>query len=100
MEYTGKICQQDLYSWQDDLLTISTELINIIDGERAEEICRHFQCDLSDFREYLHIKYCRIKTNGDKLRSSTDEEIAEMLAKEAAYLPSTILRWLQKEYGA
>lgn len=38
-----------------------------------------------------------IKTNGDKIRSMTDEEIAEMVAKEIAYLPSTILRWLKKE---
>ena len=42
-------------------------------------------------------KVAPIKTKGDKIRSSTDEEIAEMVAKEIAYLPSTILRWLKQE---
>ena len=36
-------------------------------------------------------------TNGDKIRHSTDEEIAEMVAKEIAYLQGTILRWLKQE---
>lgn len=37
------------------------------------------------------------QTNGDKIRHSTDEEIAEMVAKEIAYLPGTILEWLKQE---
>lgn len=56
--------------------------------------------DMFDFDPaplFEKLKITPIKTNGDKIRSSTDEEIAEMLAKETAYLPETILRWLKQE---
>ena len=40
---------------------------------------------------------CRKQSNADKIRHSTDEEIAEMVAKEIAYLPGTIFEWLKQE---
>lgn len=56
--------------------------------------------DMFDFDSaplFEKLKITPIKTNGDKIRSSTDEEIAEMLAKKTAYLPETILKWRKQE---
>lgn len=79
MKYSANFRQQDFYSWQDDLLTISTEITNTIDDNRVEEICKHFQCDLSEFREYLRIKRSQFKTNGDRIRAMSDEDLAAFL---------------------
>ena len=68
------------YEWSKDLLKITQKIVNTIDQKRSGEICRHFECDLSDFREWLSIPRRQYPiTNADIIRAMTDEELADRI---------------------
>ena len=68
------------YAWQDDILLIAQERETELDNRRMNVICYHFDIDLSELREWLATKRKR-KTNADRIRSMTDEELDKFLGE-------------------
>ena len=72
---------QEAYSWRDDIMEITRQIVHEADEARLSNIVEHFEVDLSEIREYINMKQRRNKpqTNADRIRSMTDEELAEFL---------------------
>lgn len=71
------------YDWENDTMKIIQKTVTVIDSMRMNEIVTHYECDLSDLREWLDMKNrarSGFATNADRIRSMPDEELAEMLS--------------------
>lgn len=68
----------ETYSWQVDQMDIVRHIILELDNQRIHEIADHFKCDLSEIREWLDRKN-KPQTNADRIRSMTDEELAQVV---------------------
>ena len=86
------------YAWQDDILLIEQERETELDNRRMNVICYHFDIDMSELREWLNTKRKR-KTNADRIRSMTDEELAEELRLwgDGMWTYEDWLDWLKEE---
>lgn len=86
LKYAERI--QEQYSWQDNVLKITTGIVHEMDKWREMEICNHFDCDLSDFRKWLEKKQAnKPRTNADRIRAMSDEELAFILASPSVEIP-------------
>ena len=76
---------QERYSWDDDTLEITMQLIHETDENRLASIAKHFKVDLSEIRDYLNKKKQtdRFMTNGDLFRSMNDEKLAAWFGTHA-----------------
>ena len=82
------------WEWQKDILHEFHSVVDELDKKRAVTICDHFKIDLSDLRKFIDSKQ-KPQTNADRIRSMTDEELAEWL--EAHCYQYGWLEWLRKE---
>jgi hypothetical protein len=106
-EIFGSFRVDEDYTWQDNILNITRRITDEINDARLSNITAHFDVDLSEIREFLNAKrreHLAPMTNADKLRSMTDEELADWVwgAETAgrAYGPrgkKAWLDWLRKE---
>ena len=69
---------EEHYSWEEDILGVTHEVIQELDNKRLTVICDHYNIDMSELREWLATKRKR-KTNADLIRAMTDEELADYL---------------------
>ena len=68
---------EETYNWRDDVMEITRR----IDEARLSNIANHFEVDLSEIRAFLEMKQQqqqKPQTNADRIRSSSDEELAEL----------------------
>ena len=81
LKYAQRI--QEQYSWQDDVLKVTTGIVHEMDKRRELEICNHFDCDLSEFREWLAKKQKQTRqTNADRIRAMSDRELAAWCGRD------------------
>lgn len=62
-------CVEEAYSWQDDIMEITRQIIHETDEARLTNIAVHFEVDLSEIREFLESKRKRMgkpQTNVEK----------------------------------
>ena len=67
------------YSWNGDTFDIACYVVRQVDDARAKEITNHFKCDMSDFRKWLEERNKPVRTNADRIRAMTDEELAKFI---------------------
>ena len=74
---------QEAYSWRDDIMEITRQIVHEADEARLSNIVEHFEVDLSEIREYINMKQRRNKpqTNADRIRSMTDEKLADYFSE-------------------
>lgn len=104
----------ETYSFRDKLMEIHRHVVAETDKSRMNAICEHYEIDLSELLEWIEWKRKKPKTNADRIRAMTDEELAskfEHIQLEAvkAYgndelllageLYEYWLKWLKKEVG-
>jgi hypothetical protein len=73
---------EEAYSWRDDIMEITRQIVHETDEARLTNIAVHFEVDLSEIREFLESKRKRMgkpQTNADRIRAMTDEELAEFI---------------------
>lgn len=74
---------EEAYRWRDDIMEITRRIVHETDEARINNIADHFEVDLSEIREFLKMKQRQKRkpqTNADRIRSMTDEELAEWIA--------------------
>ena len=69
------------YTWQDDIMKITQSIITKMDNARMSEICNHLELDCSELREWIDQKNKNVKTNADRIRAMSDEELAKIIGK-------------------
>ena len=99
------------WEWQNNILHEFHSVIDELDKKRLVTICEHFKIDLSDLQEFINSKQ-KPRTNADKIRSMSDEEMAEFItarhytphcpvpqceADESTDCDQCWLNWLRKE---
>ena len=87
LDKVGDIKIDKEFSWpHEESLRITMKMVETFDNMVINEVATHFDCDLSDFKEWLEIKK-RVAnghgTNADRIRSMTDEELAEWMSANA-----------------
>ena len=78
----SKFLVEESYSWDNDIMKITKQIVEETDKARLSHIAEHFEVDLSEIREFLNEKRRKVKghlTNGDRIRSKSNEELAEWL---------------------
>lgn len=73
---------EEAYNWRDDIMEITRRIVHETDEARLNNIAEHFEVDLSEIREFLEMKRKKMQkpqTNADRIRSMTDEELANFL---------------------
>ena len=97
---------EETYNWRGDVMEITRRIVHVTDESRLSNIANHFEVDLSEIREFLEMKQQQQRkphTNADRIRSMTDEELAEWLCDIAGWLSMyegkmhPILDWLKQE---
>ena len=73
---------EETYNWRDDIMEITLRIVHETDEARLPSIANHFEVDLSEIRAFLEMKQKqqrKPKTNADRIRAMTDEELADYL---------------------
>lgn len=76
---------EEAYNWRDDVMEITRRIVHKTDEARLSNIANHFEVDLSEIRAFLEMKQQQQRkpqTNADRVRSMSDEELAEWIADD------------------
>lgn len=67
------------YTWQDDIMKITQSIITKMDNARMSEVCNHMDLDCSELREWIEQKNKKVKTNADRIRAMSDDELSYLI---------------------
>lgn len=95
---------EEAYNWRDDVMEITRRIVHETDEARLSNIANHFEVDLSEIRAFLEMRQHQQRkpqTNADRIRSLSDEELADELYfwhfSIFCRSDEEILKWLKAE---